>query len=215
VVASPDHCDAFKRELDHPGIDRAGLADGQLTFLDAQETLDSFMIDRRPDRVLFQRTIGTLVRQIRQHTGSSGLRANGEMVGILWTAGQYSAAIQLEEFWNELLESERFSLFCGYPIDVFGREFQADSIYAILCDHTHVVPTGANDNMDRAVSQAMDEILGSEGQDLRIGLKHASAWAAIPTAEARILWLRNHIPDSADDVLTRARQLYQTASHQA
>ena len=212
VVAAAEHCDAFARQLSQLGIDaQAALIGGQLTFLDAREMLGTFMVDRKPDHARFQKSVGCVVREMRERIGFAGLRVYGEMVGILWSSGQYSAAFQVEEFWNELLESVDFSLFCGYPIDVFGREFQADSIYALLCDHTHVLPAGANNDMERAVSQAMAEILAWSGQDLQPGTKtgRPSAWAALPSAESKILWLRNNAPDSADDVLTRARQLYQ------
>jgi hypothetical protein len=214
VIASAERRDAFCLALRYLAVDfEAAVTSGRLTLLDAQEALNSFMVDRRLDRAKFLTTIGALVREIRERTGYTGLRAYGEMVGLLWSAGHYSAAIELEECWNELVPSIGFSLFCGYPIDVFGREFQADSIYALLCDHTHVLPTGVNDGIERAVNQAIDEILGSRGQGLRLGIKtkHPTAWAAIPSAEAQILWLRNNVPDSADDVLNRARQLYHSA----
>jgi hypothetical protein len=214
MVAAADHREAFTRELSHLGFDiDSAIANGLLTALDAQETLNSFMVDRRPDRVRFQNTVGTLVRNIVQRTGRPGLRAYGEMVGILWTGGQYSAAIELEGFWNELLSSAGFSLYCAYPIDVFGREFQADSIYALLCDHSHVIPAGANGSIESAVNQAMDEILTSRDRDLLAAGKtrHPASWAAIPSAEAKILWLRSNVPDCADEVLARARQLYQAS----
>jgi hypothetical protein len=213
AVAAADHRQAFTHELNYLGIETdAAISHGQLTMLDAQETLNTFMLDRRPDRARFQNTVGALIRKIRQRTDSSELRAYGEMVGILWTAGQYSAAIELEELWNELLNSVGFSLYCAYPIDVFGREFQADSVYALLCDHTHVIPAGANGSIESAVTQAINEILGSRGQDLTAGVnRKPTAWAAIPNAEAKILWLRSNVPDSADDVLARARQLYQAS----
>jgi hypothetical protein len=36
------------------------------------------------------------------------------------------------------------------------------------------------------------------------------AWAEVPKAEGIILWIRNNLPDIADDILDRARQHYQT-----
>jgi hypothetical protein len=134
------------------------------------------------------------------------------MVGVLWKAGQFSAAARLEEFWNELLQASDVSLFCAYPIDVFSSEFQAASLDALLCAHTHVVPTDSA--LEGALNRAMDEVLGDRVDDLRRRIKanHRPAWAVIPKPEAIILWLHNNLPGSVDQILDRARQYYQLAA---
>jgi hypothetical protein len=35
------------------------------------------------------------------------------------------------------------------------------------------------------------------------------AWGKVPPAEALVLWLRNNLPVSADQILARAREYYQ------
>jgi len=82
------------------------------------------------------------------------------MVGILWKAGRFSAAILLEQFWNDLLSRSPFNLFCAYPIDVFEQDFRPAHLDALLCAHTHLLPTAANEDLDSAIDRAMDEILG-------------------------------------------------------
>ena len=83
-------------------------------FLDAREALAGFMVGGRPNRALFDATVGKLVRS---RAPEGNLRAYGEMVGILWEAGMHDAAIELEELWNELLARTPFSLYCGYPLE--------------------------------------------------------------------------------------------------
>ena len=39
----------------------------------------------------------------------------GEMVWLLWDAGQVNAAIEVETLWNELGHQYPFSLLCAYP----------------------------------------------------------------------------------------------------
>jgi hypothetical protein len=57
----------------------------------------------------------------------------------------------------------------------------------------------------------MDEVLGPRAERLRplIKANYRPAWAAIPQAEALVLWLRNNLPDFADEILDRARHYYQ------
>jgi hypothetical protein len=61
------------------------------------------------------------------------------MVGLLWIEGQYSAAIRLEEYWNRLLEANALCLFCAYPIDLFGCDFDLSKLQALLGAHTHLL----------------------------------------------------------------------------
>ena len=60
------------------------------------------------------------------------------MVGILWANGEQSAAIRLEEYWNELLAGSSVSLYCAYPIDLFNGSVHMDGIDAVLGAHTHM-----------------------------------------------------------------------------
>jgi hypothetical protein len=182
----------------------------QLVFLDAQETLSRFMRAGQPDWTLFEDTVGHAMRQVHPAGDNAGLRAYGEMVGILWKARQFSAAIRLEQFWNKLLAHSSFSLFCGYAIDVFGKDFQISSLDAILCTHTHVVPA-TNSNLETAISRAMEEILGPDAAHLKLLIKanFRPSWAVMPIGESMALWLRSHLPRQADLILGRAWHLHQ------
>jgi hypothetical protein len=140
VIATPEHSTAFTRQLQEQGEDpSAAVADGRLVVLDAEATLARFMVDGQPDWERFEGVIGDAMRQVRPQPGRNGLRAYGEMVGVLWEAGQVSAAIQLEEHWNRLLSSHSFTLFGAYPIDILGSELQTSVLAAIVRAHTHVL----------------------------------------------------------------------------
>ncbi|MHB8671661.1 MAG: ATP-binding protein, partial [Acidimicrobiales bacterium] len=69
----------------------------------------------RPDPELFDAVIGELIRTASDGTRRA-VRAYGEMVSLLWDAGQVNAAIELEELWNELRTALPFSLFCSYGV---------------------------------------------------------------------------------------------------
>ena len=212
VIATAEHRGSMVRQLTGERTYTRAVLEGRLIFLDAETTLDRFMVDGEPDQERFERIIGDALAGLRTRAVHSGIRAYGEMVGVLWKAGQFSAAVRLEELWNELLHASDVSLFCAYPIDVFSPEFQAASIDALLCAHTHLVPTDSA--LEGALNRAMDDVLGDRVEDLRrlIQANHRPAWALIPKPEAIILWLRNNLPGSADRILDRARQYYQLAA---
>jgi hypothetical protein len=62
------------------------------------------------------------------------------MVGLLWSARQFSAAIRLEQFWNKLLARSSFHLYCAYSIDVSEKQFQTHALDGVLSTHTHLIP---------------------------------------------------------------------------
>ena len=208
IIASPEHSGSVARRLrDERGYPKAVL-EGRLVFLDAQTTLDRLMLDGQPDPGLFENVIGETLREVQTRAGHTGIRAYGEMVGVLWKAGQYTAAVRLEESWNRLLKSSNISLFCGYPIDVFGEEFQVNQVDPLLCAHTHMLPV--DDALESALNRAMTQVLGSRVDGLRALIKanYRPAWGEVPRSEAVILWLRSNLPGSANEILRLARQYY-------
>jgi hypothetical protein len=211
VIATAENRQAIQRELERLGLEvEPAVRAHQLVFLDAHETLSRFMRAGQPNWTLFEDVVGDAMSQVHPAGDDAGLRAYGEMVGILWKARQFSAAIRLEQFWNRLLGQSSFSLYCGYAIDVFGKDFQISSLDAILCTHTHVVPAN-NDNLETAINRAMKEILGPDAAHLKLLIKanFRPSWAVMPMGEAMALWLRSHLPRQADLILGRAWHLYQ------
>jgi hypothetical protein len=205
AIAVPEHAAAFVAQLAAEGIDSAAaLREGRLLILDAEETLALFTVDGLPDPVLFEQTVGATIREL--HASHPGLRTYGEMVGVLWEAGRFTAAIRLEELWNALLSARDFELFCAYPIDVLSDDFQTAEIDAVMCTHTNVVASTAS--LERALDRAIGDVLGANAAALQghMSSHYWPAWATLPRAEAMILWLRSNAPDHADAILARARE---------
>jgi hypothetical protein len=214
VVATAEHRGSLVRLLnEEPAYSRAVL-EGRLVFLDAEVTLGRFMVDGQPDQSRFEAVIGEAVAGVRSRAVHTGVRAYGEMVGVLWQAGQFAAAIRLEELWNQLLIRSDVTLYCAYPIDVLSPEFHHKSVDALLCAHTHLVCSDST--LETALERAMDEVLGGRVDGLRnlIQSNHRPAWATVPKAEAIILWLRSNLPGSAERIIERARE-YQTIAKSA
>ena len=209
AIATPEHSGTVARQLRQESGYSKAVLEGRLIFLDAQATLNRFMVDGQPDRGLFDSVVGEALTGVQARAGHTGIRAYGEMVGLLWIAGQRAAAVRLEEYWNSLLHSSNISLFCAYPIDVFGDEFQVEHVDALMCAHTHMVPI--DDDLEFALNRAMNEILGERVADIRglIKANHRPSWGEVPRSEAIILWLRNNLPGSASEILNLARRYYQ------
>ena len=214
VVATKEHIEGFLQQLAQAGLNPDFLQkQGQLLILDAHRTLAGLMIDNQPSALLFEKSIGHAVRNFRGQTWGGMLRAYGEMVGVLWSSGQFSAAMALEELWNDLLKDIPFSLFCSYPIDVFDRSFHRCDVDAVMCSHTHMIPDGIDGDLEFAVSRAMDDSVGSSHVDWKASFRKAEhpSWAASLKGEALILWIRENYAQAADDILFRARDYFDKA----
>ncbi len=211
VIATPEHRDLFSEYLTNLGANVSDLiASKQFVIWDARHTLTQFMIDGQPDWERFEKTIRGAMRTVRPRAGAEGLRAYGEMVGVLWTARQFAAAIRLEQLWNRLLEQSAFSLYCAYAVDVFGKEFEIGSLEGVLCTHTHLVPAQPDGSLENALNRSLDEILGPKADKLRVLIKanYNPTWAVMPTAESIVFWLKKNLPQHADQIFDRARHHY-------
>jgi hypothetical protein len=205
VIAAPERRESVTSHLRRLGVDiPLAVRERKLLLLDAQETLDRFMVDGQPDWGLFRQVVCDALQVVRPRTGKALVRAYGEMVGVLWEAEEYTAAILLEEHWNRLLHDDRVVLFCGYPIDIFAEGFERSRIEALLSAHTHCVSAGSDGDLDCAMHQAMEEVLGQNAAAIRVNMSASSA-------QDRILWLRHNLPVEAGGILSLARTYYQAS----
>jgi hypothetical protein len=211
VIATTEHEELFSGHLSRLGADIPALVSNrQLVFEDAQATLAQLMESGRLEWRRFEKIVKAALRKVQPATGAEGLRAYGEMVGILWKARQFASAMRLEQLWNKLLENSSFSLYCAYAIDVFGKDFEVANLDGVLCTHTHLVPAQTDGTLETALNLAIEDILGPKAEALRVLIKanYRPAWAVMPTAENILLWLRKNLPQQADVIVGRARHHY-------
>lgn len=211
VIATPEHRELFCRHLSTKGADLDALsASHRWVCQDAQDTLTQFMVGGQPDWELFASVVRGALRQVSPAKGGEGLRAYGEMVGILWKTRQFAAAVRLEQFWNRLLEQSGFSLYCSYAIDIFGKEFNVANLDGVLGTHTHLIPTQMDGTLEAALTRSIDETLGPQAGELRelIRTSNRPTSAVMPHAEETVLWLRKNLPDQAEPIIALARQHY-------
>jgi DcmR-like sensory protein len=136
VVATPAQRAAIVRELVARGWDVVrSQRSGDLVLLDAEETLSTFMRDGTPDAEAFKNGMCEVIRLCRGRADCT-VRMYGQMVDLLWKDGKQEAAIRLEMLWNQLANTEAFSLLCGYAMGHFYK----DANFKEICGHhSHVV----------------------------------------------------------------------------
>ncbi|HKO28436.1 MAG TPA: MEDS domain-containing protein [Solirubrobacteraceae bacterium] len=138
VIASEPHRQAFEAEMARAGVDTAEVRrNGSVIWLDAADTLSRFVRDGQVDSHGFQKVVGSLVREAAK-TGRA-IKAYGEMVALLWEAGDVLGAIELEKLWNGLAAESSFSLFCAYHIDSAAGAEHADAVHEVCRLHTAVI----------------------------------------------------------------------------
>jgi len=138
VVATKAHRDGLDELLRHGGFDVDALrAGGKYQCLDAVETLATFMVDGFPDPKRFAETVGGLI--CRAAGGGTRVRIFGEMVALLWAEENRTAAIRLEELWNDLRREHPFSLLCAYPMAAIDGDSQGP-MTQICRTHSIVIP---------------------------------------------------------------------------
>jgi len=208
VIATREHWQEFRKELEARGHDPSRLEqERRLVVRDARTTLDAFMREGMLDEELFHDSIRPVLSTI---TGSGAhVRAYGEMVSLLWADRNYDAALRLEEIWNALAKRSTFSLLCAYQGDTLAPEFHGRPGEFVFLQHTHVVPAEDTERLNRAVNQAMDEVLGkAEADTLRplIAANQRRA-ATLSSAQATLLWFQSNLPQHVEAVLAAARRL--------
>jgi hypothetical protein len=137
VVATPLHLSAIKTALLDRGHEAGQLErDGELVLADASEMLDTFMVGGAPDAARFRASIVPIIQKAHRARPAGAVRVYGEMVDVLWKAGQPAAATRLETLWNMLATSHAFSLLCGYAMGSFYKD---GAIEGICSQHSHVL----------------------------------------------------------------------------
>lgn len=144
VIATEAHRDAFASALRARGLDpERATADGRLLLLDAADTMSRFLSDGNIDPGAFNEVIGDLIRSLA--ASGRAVRAYGEMVALLWDAGDVLTAIELEMQWNDLARELPFSLFCSYPATSVAGAQHATALHHVCHLHSSVLSPWAHD----------------------------------------------------------------------
>jgi anti-sigma regulatory factor (Ser/Thr protein kinase) len=136
VVATYKHLETLVGTLRAMGLDPdAPSVAGRLFLLDAEQTLRSFTTDSRLDRGRFRANV--VQRVIEAGADGAPVRVFGEMVALLWEAGDVQGALALEAMWNGLLSQHDFELMCAYPASLIETSSLLE-VRAVCDQHSSV-----------------------------------------------------------------------------
>lgn len=135
VVAAPDHRAAITAALAEAGLDPEC---DRCVFLDVDAVLASFMGDGAADRDRLRTTVGGV---LDAHLDASRhVRVYAELAGRLWGRDEVVAAMQVEEWADELARDRSFGLLCFYPTELFGdQDADGQALQTVFDAHTGMV----------------------------------------------------------------------------
>lgn len=139
VIATPAHIRAIQDHLTRLGVNVDAVRPHDMVWLDARDTLASFMEGGRCNPELFDATVGRVLETITASRRYVTVRAFGEMVDLLWRDQKPSVAIQLEELWAGLASRYSFALLCAYSKSSLDPKDMA-GIDHICRVHNRVLP---------------------------------------------------------------------------
>ncbi|HVL05811.1 MAG TPA: MEDS domain-containing protein [Acidimicrobiales bacterium] len=174
IVATEAHRRALGAALRASSVDvnAAVAADRYLTF-DAAQQLDFVMGGGAPD----SQRLRAMVRDAAACASAAGrrVRVYGEMVTLLWNAGDDMSALALEDLWSGLAEEFGLMVLCAYPIRSFARDCSAPTGHfeRICASHSTVIPSesyamlGGEASRRSAVAHLGQAVATSEAQRAR------------------------------------------------
>ena len=217
LVPTAEHWNAFRPRLEAEGVNVKDAQDsGQLTIVDADELLPRFMQKALPDGPMFLGLAGEIIAQTRGAGRFSKVRWWGEMVNVLWERGDVAASMNLEDLFDRVAHEQDIAIFCSFVMDNFNGEIHTHMLPRLGENHSHLIPVEDYARLERAVADALREIVGADEARVLESqlLSQYRAPLKMPRAQALLLALRQAVPTVAAPVLQRSRDLY-TASADA
>jgi len=211
LVPTIAHWDAFRPRLESEGVDvKAAEKRGQLTIVDADNLLPTFMSEGMPDSPVFLGLAENVVSRARGDGRYPKVRWWGEMVNILWERGDVAASMNLEDLFDQLAHEQDISIFCSFSMDNFNGDVHARMLPRLSENHSHLIPVEDYSRLERAVSEALRDAVGPDESRVLEDqlLSRYPGSLHMPRSQALLLALRQTLPLVADDVLQRSRTLY-------
>lgn len=209
IVATATNWENISGRLISKGLDPTEfLRRGQLTLLNADEILPKFLVGGMPDARRFKEIAAATIEQARAGDKFSRVRWWGEMVNVLYMAGNQTGSTRLEELFDEVAHEHSIAVFCSFLMDKYDPTIYERAFGDVCRTHAHVIPA-ENYALHRSiVDRAVGEVIGPiEGPLLR----SLVAWAhgrtfLMPSSQSTLLWVRDAVPTKFDEVLACARR---------
>src|ERR1700733_13301153 len=163
LVPTVRHWNAFRPRLIAEGVEvEAALKRGQLTIVDADETLPRFMYNAMPDSPVFLGLAADVIARARGGGRYEKVRWWGEMVNILWERGEVAASMNLEDLFDQLAHKHDIAIFCSFLMDNFNSEVHTRMLPRLGENHSHLIPVEDYARLERAVADALRDTVGPD-----------------------------------------------------
>ena len=181
---------------------------GQLTLLDAEGTLPKFLVGGMPDANTFKGLAQATIERARAGGKFPRVRWWGEMVNLLYIAGNQSGSTRLEELFDEVAHEQCISIFCSFLMDKYDPKIYDRAFGDVCRTHVHVIPAEDYALHRTVVDRAIGEVIGPIQGPL---LRSLASWAhdgaiGMPTSQSILLWVKDAVPTKFDEVLACARK---------
>jgi hypothetical protein len=213
LVATKPNWQNISGRLESRGYRPAELFErGQLTLLDADETLPKFMRGNMPDGDIFKGIAGQTIARARAGGKFPRVRWWGEMVNVLYVDGNPRGSNRLEELFDEVAHEESIAIFCSFLMDKYDPSIYQNDFLNVCRTHSHVIPTDDYFEHRDAVNYAIREVIGEiRGPLHRSLIEWQGAPSLMPSSQAMLMWIRGAVPHRFHQVLARARAYEQAA----
>jgi uncharacterized protein YoaH (UPF0181 family) len=208
LVATQPNWLNISHRLKTKGFNLTELIDrGQLTLLDATDTLPKFMAGGMPDGKIFKPLARDTIQRARRDGKYRRVRWWGEMVNVLYVDGYGKASTRLEEFFDEVAHEETIAIFCSFLMDNYDPLIYDEAFGNVCRTHSNLIPTQDYATHREAVNRAIAEVLGPiKGPLLRSLMGWSGETSAMPSSQALLLWAREAKPRQFAEILARAKQ---------
>ena len=218
LVPTAAHWEAFRPRLEAAGVNVPDAQDrGQLTIVDADELLPQFMKDSMPDAPVFLGLAANVIAKARGEKRYPKVRWWGEMVNVLWEQGNVAASMSLEDQFDHLAKHHEIAIFCSFVMDNFNSEVHSRLLPRLGQNHSHLIPVEDYARLERAVGHALRQTVGADHArvlEQQLLADYSPAFQ-MPRSQLLLLALRESLPEVADSVLKRSREIYRAAREPA
>jgi hypothetical protein len=103
---------------------------------------------------------------------------------------------------------ETIAIFCSFLMDKFDPRIYDEAFGDVCSTHSHVIPCDDYVHHRLTVNRAIADVVGEiRGPVLQSLVSWQGAPSLMPSSQALLLWLRDHMPEHFEAVLARARLL--------
>jgi hypothetical protein len=209
LVATKPHWQSISQRLDDKGLDVARLfRRGQLTVLDADDTLPKFMVGKDPDGGIFKPLAKQAIAKARAGGAYPRVRWWGEMVNVLYVDGNPRGSNRLEQLFDEVAQEESIAIFCSFLMDKFDPKIYDEAFGNVCRTHSHVIPADDYVRHRLIVNMAISQVIGElSAAQLQSFMSWKGATCLMPSSQALLLWIREKQPEHFVQVPAAARKL--------